>query len=207
MNAATSRLLLDMLVEASLLFLLVATAFALVYGVALLAAPSRTLRFNEFASRWFSTHSVQVALDKRHDLQRLVYRRHRWIGAMLLVGGGYVLWVLLSRYDPSLVLAPLKRSMSPRLASAILDAAWWLLVPANALAVLVGIVMFARPSLLRGVESVANREVSTEAVGTMLDSVYSAPDRVIRAYPRLIGVVIVIASLYAGATLARIVLK
>ncbi len=207
MNAATSRLLLDMLVDSALLFLLVATAFALVYGVALLAAPSRTLRFNESASRWFSTRSMQIALEKPHDLQRLVYRRHRWIGVLLLVGGGYVLWILLARYDPSLVTASLKRSLSPRLAGAILDAAWWLLVPANALAVLVGIVMFARPSLLRGVESFANREVSTEAVGTMLDGVYSAPDRLIRTYPRLIGVVIVIASLYAGATLARIVLK
>jgi len=206
-NAATSRLLLDMLVDSALLFLLVATAFALVYGVALLAAPSRTLRFNESASRWFSTRSMQIALEKPHDLQRLVYRRHRWIGVLLLVGGGYVLWILLARYDPSLVTASLKRSLSPRLAGAILDAAWWLLVPANALAVLVGIVMFARPSLLRGVESFANREVSTEAVGTMLDGVYSAPDRLIRTYPRLIGVVIVIASLYAGATLARIVLK
>ena len=207
MNAATSRLLLDMLVESALIFLLVATAFALLYGVALLAAPSRTLRFNDVASRWFSTRSVQVALDKRHDLQRVIYRRHRWIGVLLLVGGSYVLWILLARYDPSVVVAPLKRSMSPRLASAILDAAWWLLVPANALAVVVGIVMFARPSLLRGVESFANREVSTEAVGTMLDGVYSAPDRLIRAYPRLTGVVIVIASLYAGGTLARVLLK
>ena len=207
MNAATSRLLLDMLVESALIFLLVATAFALLYGVALLAAPSRTLRFNDVASRWFSTRSVQVALDKRHDLQRVIYRRHRWIGVLLLVGGSYVLWILLARYDPSVVVAPLKRSMSPRLASAILDAAWWLLVPANALAVVVGIVMFARPSLLRGVESFANREVSTEAVGTMLDGVYSAPDRLIRAYPRLTGVVIVVASLYAGGTLARVLLK
>ena len=207
MNAATSRLLLDMLVESALIFLLVATAFALLYGVALLAAPSRTLRFNDVASRWFSTRSVQVALDKRHDLQRVIYRRHRWIGVLLLVGGSYVLWILLARYDPSVVVAPLKRSMSPRLASAILDAAWWLLVPANALAVVVGIVMFARPSLLRGVESFANREVSTEAVGTVLDGVYSAPDRLIRAYPRLTGVVIVVASLYAGGTLARVLLK
>ena len=207
MNAATSRLLLDMLVESALIFLLVATAFALLYGVALLAAPSRTLRFNDVASRWFSTRSVQVALDKRHDLQRVIYRRHRWIGVLLLVGGSYVLWILLARYDPSVVVAPLKRSMSPRLASAILDAAWWLLVPANALAVVVGIVMFARPSLLRGVESFANREVSTEAVGTVLDGVYSAPDRLIRAHPRLTGVVIVVASLYAGGTLARVLLK
>jgi len=206
-NAAASKLLMGMLIEAALISLLVATVFALVYGVALLAAPSRTLRFNDVASRWFSTSSVQDALNKPHDLQRLIYRRHRWIGVLLLVGGGYVLWILLARYDPALVAAPLKRSLSPRLAGAILDAAWWLIVPANALAVIVGIIMFARPSLLRGVESFTNREVSTEAVGTMLDGVYSAPDRLIRTYPRLIGIVIVIASLYAGATLAPLLLK
>ncbi len=207
MNAATSKLLMGMLIEAALIFLLVATACALVYGVALLLAPSRTLKFNESASRWFSTRSVQIALDKPHDLQRLVYRRHRWIGVLLILGGVYVLWILLVRYDPSLVLGSLKRSLSPRVASGVLQAAWWLLVPANVLAVLVGIVMFVRPSLLRGVESIANREVSTEAVGTMLDSVYSAPDRLIRGYPRPIGVVIVIASLYAGATIAKLLLK
>ncbi len=207
MNAATSKLLMGMLIEAALVSLLVATACALVYGVALLLAPSRTLKFNDYASRWFSTRSVQIALDKPHDLQRLVYRRHRWIGVLLILGGCYVLWILLVRYDPALVLVPLKRSLSPRVASGVLEAAWWLLVPANVLAVLVGIVMFARPSLLRGVESFANREVSTEAVGTMLDSVYSAPDRLIRGYPRLIGLVIIIASLYAGATIARLFLK
>jgi len=206
-NAATSRLLMDMLIQSGLIFSLAATACALVYGVALLAAPSATLRFNEHASRWISTRPVQNALEKPHDLQRVVYRRHRWIGVLLLVGGSYVLWILLVRYDPSLFAVSLKRSPSPRLASAVLDAAWWLLVPANALAVLVGIVMFARPSLLRGVESFTNREVSTEAVGTALDSVYTAPDRLIRNFPRLVGVIIVIASLYAGATLAGLLLK
>lgn len=96
-------------------------------------------------------------LERPRSLERVAYRHHRLLGALLCLGSGYVLATWAMDYETAAVLNLAGRHWTAR----GLD---WLFVAGEALVVLlhacvlaVGLVVFLRPSLLKGVERVVNR--------------------------------------------------
>ena len=133
-------------------------------------------------------------MEKRHTTERFLYRHHRSFGVLLLAGGIFTLYVMSgSRWGRNLTTA-FSLSEWAWLAS---DLTTVLMVMNGILATVLGILMFIRPSLLRGVEAQLNRWIATENELKPLDAVHDAPDRFASRHVRLVAVLIVIGSLYA----------
>lgn len=90
-------------------------------------------------------------LDKQWPVERLIYRHHRTFGLLVLAASSFCLWQL-TRPELMTLLA----GRSP--VSILL----WILLIGQALALLIGLIIFIRPSLLKPVETVSNRWLDLE---------------------------------------------
>lgn len=101
---------------------------------------------------------LQTDVSKPHFIERLIYRHHRLVGALLIAAAGFWLW-LLSTFDQWQLWLHLSWQYLRQLFhSGVL---LWLATSAVAVLVLVfGVLLLLRPSLLKPVESAANRWVS-----------------------------------------------
>lgn len=101
-------------------------------------------------------------LHRPRRIERWVYRHHRATGVLITIGAGYALFVLIaSRSDDG----------------ALPTGAWSVpIVGVELLAMLFGVVVFFRPSLLKSLEGAANRWIDVESgrLGSLLIAACSA---------------------------------
>ncbi len=184
--------------------LVLGLALAGVVGVMLLARPQVLFALNARLSRWVDTGSTFKVLDQPHNLERFFYRHHRVLGAMIATGAGYVLWSWAFAYDRADVIAILGR----RWVTAGLD---WVpaavevaVVGLHGAILAVGLLVFFRPSLLKGLERTANRWQDGPAT-TPLDSVVGTLDGTFEGHPRVSGLLLVVSALWCLLALAPVI--
>lgn len=199
-----TRLLLDIAYDATLIFLALGTFLALLYGLALIFRLSWSLELNEKLNRWISTRQAMRPMELSRDIHRPLYRKHRSVGLLVTAGAAVVLYVLLTRYHPAPIIAYFSRYMRPGVASWLLDWFRGFVLVTNVFALLIGLALFLRPSLLKGLEAWANRSYSGRGLSKFLDVMHLGVDRAVTGYPRLFGTAIVIGSLYALGSFAML---
>src|SRR5437588_351174 len=91
---AAIAFLVSVLGQALYILLLLGAALGLFIGIMLLIDSQRVLRWNAYLNRWMSTGESSRVLDQPHDLNRIVYRRHRVVGVVVLAASLYALDVL-----------------------------------------------------------------------------------------------------------------
>ncbi|MDO9372208.1 MAG: hypothetical protein Q7U07_06420 [Gammaproteobacteria bacterium] len=169
---------------------------AVVIGVYLLLAPQRVWGLNRYLNTWFATSKLTDPLDAPRHIERAVYRHHREVGAALLAGALYTLYILKFRYDPQAALNALGRGLNHNLVGWLLDAGAFLLVAGSVLALPIALVLIIRPSLLRDFEIRANRWYHTDRALKPLDVMRYAPDEVMVRHPRITAAVFILGGLY-----------
>ncbi|NBB91647.1 MAG: hypothetical protein GVY32_00580 [Gammaproteobacteria bacterium] len=129
--------------------ILVCTALAVLFvlAAALLAGSLAILAgLGETAGNRGGSAKILPLLDRQWRLERLAYRHHRLFGGLVVLAGTFFLWQA-TRTE----LAELLGDHST--ASVLL----WCLLVGQGFNILVGLVVFFRPSLLKPLESVSNR--------------------------------------------------
>jgi len=184
--------------QALLTCLAAGLVFSALVGLALLVRPGAMMRVHRRWSRWVDTSASFARLDRMlWNLEPRIYRHHRIVGAALVVAAAYVLWQWAFAYDRAETL----RLLAPRLQAQSLD--WlvagleWCVVVIHAAAVVLGVVIFVRPSLLKGLERTANRWHEPGALVNLLDRQNLAADRLLELHPRLLGLVVLCASAFS----------
>lgn len=186
--------------QAATLTLGAGALFALPVGVGLLFAPHRLAKAAFMLDRWVSLERLLQRLEKNHRLERYFYRHHKRFGLFLAVSAAYNLYFQ-ATYPAARLGALFSTGRHAELAHWLLTSAWWTLLAGNAVALLVGLTVFRRPSLLKGVEAIANRWVGDEPLNLALDRSHFGVQRTLYRHRQLTGLVIVGAALYILATL------
>lgn len=175
---------------------------ALVIGVLLLARPGAAFAINQRLSRWIDTRPAFSALDRPRSLERFFYRHHRVLGALIVLGASYVLWRWAFAYERADLIAVIGR----RWVAAGLD---WVpaalevaLVGLHLAVLVVGALVFVRPSLLKGVERTANRW--QDASANRLDAVIGSLDGAFEGHPRVSGLILTISATWCLLALAPV---
>jgi hypothetical protein len=170
-------------------------AFAI--GLLIVISPPLVMRASEVLNRWVSTERVFRDLDSPRPTERLFYRHHRIFGSLLTLGGAYVLYVFgTAELDASKLSSNLMFFGSRTAAQWLLDSLTALNRVFAVLAVALGIAVFFRPSVLKTLESSTNRWFVVDDSLKRLDVRVEGPDRWFARRPRLLGVLIMLASLY-----------
>ncbi len=169
--------------------------FATLIGLWLMLAPLGFASFSGVVNRWVSTRQATHWLEAPRPIERFFYRRHRVFGALLIVGAAFALYSLGFHYDAARMLAAFALPWAGPGAEVFTTALTGFLLFGNAMVLLIGVVVLLRPSLLKGVETVSNRWVSTGEAFDSLDSHSDLPDKAIARRPRLAGAVLVVVGL------------
>jgi len=193
---ASSALLVSVLGQALYILLLLGAALGLLVGIMLLIDSQRVLRWNAYLNRWISTGESLRVLDQPHDLKRIVYRRHRIVGVVVLAAALYALDVLVFNIQTRPLVHIFRDLANPGTLELFAEAVRLFLVAGNALAILAGIILVFRPSLFKGVEAWTDRQYSPRLSSQNLDAPRYQPDEFVRAHQRLAGIVAAGGSLF-----------
>ncbi len=183
-----------------LIFLWIGSGIAFFVSMAMLIAPEKAARLNRFFTYWIDTHRVEDILDRPRWTERFVYRYHHLTGTALFCGSTLILYRFL--------LHPPRKHLALLLASdtyGLVEAAVAILVIGAVLGAALGLIMFAKPSVLREIEALANHWVGTEKWFRTLNQMHPSLDRfMLRS--RIASFILLIVSAYVVLTLGSLLL-
>lgn len=189
------RLMGELLPDVVFYGLLAAAAAAVLTGAALLFAPERFTVAAERWGSWRSTRKYLRWLELPRRTESWFYRHHHGIGVLVALGAAGVLYAFL--HDPGSV-GDFAFGLPAGLDGVANTAIRAFLVGGNAVALVAGVVIAVRPSVLKGLEGTANTWVSTRQMGQRLDVQHRHFDRLVINRPRLFGLMLIAAGAYVG---------
>ena len=186
----------DILLQSFLIFVAVGCVVSLMIGVGMLIKPERVLRLNQYLSRWFATDKLAAALDTPHSVEIALYRRHRSVGALVLAGGLYIVYVMLFAFNKKAAGGALDFSLNPQLAAWMMDALGVLLILSSVLGLVIGFFLVVRPSVFKPFEEWGNRWHGTEKSLRVIETMNLKPDQAMTRNYRVFAALIIAGSLY-----------
>lgn len=192
----THKLFARIIVDTFLWVALLGGVLGLLTGVALIFNSALVLRLSEKMNVWISTREAMQVLEEPIEIERTVYRWHRPIGALILAGALFTLYVLLWRFNGPQVVEALTKLLELGVAKWVAESLRIFFVLVNIAALVIALVMIVRPSALKGVEAWANRQYAPRRTVHALDIPRVGPDSLLRTRPRLLGMVLALAGLY-----------
>jgi hypothetical protein len=186
------------------LVLMIGLVLALFVGALLLAKPAALFALNASLSRWVDTGKTFRALDQPRHLERFFYRHHRALGVAIMLGAGYVLWSWAFHYDRAEVVALLSRRWLASGMDWVPVALETVLVVLHVAILVIGMLIFFRPSLLKGVEAAANRWQQGPTTQP-LDAVVGRLDGAFEGSPRVYGLVLLVLASWCLVALVPVV--
>ena len=190
-----------------LIFLGIGAAFALLAGLLLVFDSARAFRISEVLDRWVSTRSALRPLEEHHSIAKPLYRMHRLVGLLICAGALYALIVLATPAGGAAITKSLSTLGPARFSAWISESLHIILVAGNAFAFLFGIVFTWRPSALKGLEAWADRRISARKSTKPLEEMHRAVDRFARAHARLVGILVILGSVFVLANLGYALLR
>lgn len=197
------QLFMQIVLPAAGLFFLLGSLLGVAVGIGLILRNQGTLRFMHAMNRWVSVPAAVNALDAPVPMPS-ASARGRWLGAVLIIVGAYSAAVLVGSVEAQRAAALFGLNPGSPLVGILLESAKWLLVLGSLAGIGTGIMLVLFPGAWRGVETKANRWYSTRELAVAGDTPYPALERVVEAFPKASGSVILAMSLLA--TLASVLL-
>ena len=180
----------------SLVLGIVLTFISQVVGVLLVLKPSVIINLNKKAGSSFSFRLSLRALDIPRYVDRVFYRHHKIIGVIVTLTSIYILYYFTRVFDAGAISSFMAGSEYSGLAEIIAKALQLFLLLTCVATLIIGVIMYIRPSLLKGFEAWSNRWISTPEAAKALFVERDQANQLAFKYPRLVGIVIISLSLY-----------
>lgn len=178
------------------IFLLLGACLGLLAGLMLIFDRERAFRISAWLNRWVSTRAALRPLEAEHSIKRPLYKRHRLFGALICAGAAYSIAVLGSTRGAASVTHTLALFGPRSVTTWIAESLTLFLLAGNAAALVFGIIFFIRPSLLKGIESWADRQISTRRTSKQLEVQRYPLDNLVKSHPQTAGVLILTGSAF-----------
>lgn len=187
------------------IFLLIGALLGVLLGLLLIFKPQFLERVNRVANRWVSTRHINRWLDRSVSIENWFYQHHRAVGAVIVLGASYIFIYFGILFDKAYTLQRLSlRGMLPaKLLDGLLDALVLCSLVGGAVALIVGLFLWLRPSLLRGMEEEANQWVSSRRATKVLEVPRDNVDRFVARHAQRVGWLLLLGSIYLFFALFR----
>jgi hypothetical protein len=178
------------------IFLLIGALLGVVLALLLIFKPRFLGRLNRVANRWVSTRHINRWLDRSVRIEHWFYQHHRAAGVVIVLGASYILIYFVILFDKAYTLQRWSGMLPAKLLGGLLDALVLGSLVGGAAALMVGLFLWLRPSLLRGMEEGANQWVSSRRVTKMLDVPHGQVDIFIVRHAQRAGWLLLVGSIY-----------
>jgi hypothetical protein len=197
----------ELLIPATVMLFLVGSLICAAIGAGLIVSGARMFRLFAMMNRYVSTRHGFKPLAVPHDVGRSVHRHTRLIGALFVVGAAFSIYGQLAWFDKSAAVALLNLGYPRPFVAWILESLHLILIALNAFALVVGVLLVFVPRFMDKFEKQADRWVSVRHMTVGVDTMHLTLDRLVAAYPRAAGSIIVVASVYVAANAAILWLR
>ena len=170
----------------------------------LIFKPDLLGRINHVANRWISTRRISRVMDRSIGVEHWFYQHHRAAGIAVVLGAIYIFVYFGTLYDKTPVMLHWNGRIAPGLLDGLLDGLVLVLLVGAAVALMVGLFLWLRPSLLRGIEEEANLWLSTRRAVRMLDIPRDQVDRFVARHAQRVGWLLLLGSIYLFFALFRL---
>jgi hypothetical protein len=189
------------LLQPVVIFLL---GLACVAGLWALSAPQSFLRLNRLGSTWIETKNIEHKLSEhKFALDRAIYRHHFLSGFLLVAASLSLLYLALFRFAGN------ARGSEPGVAGGWSGLFFEFMLSFACLAgvagMIVGMIVFIRPSSLKLAESWGNRAVSLQPFFERLEHRFGIIDIWVEHHTRLFGGMVLFCALLIGLLIGEVV--
>lgn len=188
------------------IFLYIAAMLGILLGLLLVFKPELMERINRVANRWISTRHIERLLDRSFSIEHWFYRHHRVLGIAIVLGALHILIYFGFQFDTAYALQHLSSKVPVKLLDIPLDVLKLFLLIGAAVALMAGLIVWLRPSVLRGMEEGANQWVSTRRATKVLDVPHDQLERFVTRHARQIGWLLLLGSIYLFFAMFRVLM-
>ena len=182
--------------RALVIFLLVGALLGILVGLLLIYKPHLMERINRFANRWVSTRHLNQFLDRSISIEHWFYQHHRLLGILATLGACYILVYFGLLFDKAIALQRLSVHVSSQLLDWLLDALVLASLTGAVVALLVGLFLWLRPSMLRGIEEETNQWISSRRATRSLEIPRDLFDLFVERHASRVGWLLLLGSIY-----------
>ena len=176
-------------------FLLVGAAMGVGVALLLIRRPDLMAALNRVANRWISTRQLDRVLERSISAEQWFYRHHQAIGVLVCLGALYIFVYFGLRFDKAVAIHHLAASLPSALLDGLLDALVLSALTGAVVSFYVGLLLWLRPSLLRGAEDVANQWLSMRRAARPLEIPRDQVDAYVAGHTQRVGWLLLLASL------------
>jgi hypothetical protein len=151
------------------IFLLIGALFGVALALLLIFKPHLLERVNRVANRWISMRHINRWVDISVSTEHWFYQYHRAAGIVIVLGASYILGYFSFQFDKAYTLQRWNGMLLTKLLDGLLDAMVLSALIGGVVALIAGLFLWLRPSLLRGMEEDANQWVSLRRATKVLD--------------------------------------
>lgn len=188
------------------IFLLFGAVLGVLLASLLIFTPQYLARVNHIANHWISTRHISRWLDRSISIEQWFYQHNRAVGIVVVLGASYILIFFSMLFDKSYSMQRMgvKGIVPPKLLDGLLDALVLSSLIGGTVALLVGLFLWLRPSLLRGVEAGANQWVTSRRATKMLDVPRYDLDQFVAHHAKRAGWLLLLGSIYLFVVVFRV---
>ncbi|MEO8332279.1 MAG: hypothetical protein ABI479_07580 [Gallionella sp.] len=186
------------------IFLLVGSLLGISLGLSLIFRPQLLGRVNRVANRWISTRRISQLMDRSISIEHWFYQHHRLTGIAVVLGATYIFVYFSILFDKARMLQRMSSMVPARLLDSLLDALVLCSLIGAAVALIVGLFLWLRPSSLRGIEEQSNQWLSSRKATKILDVPHDQVDRFVASHAQKAGWLLLLGSIYLFFALSRL---
>ncbi len=186
------------------IFLLIGALLGISLGLLLIIRPGQLGSVNRVANRWISTRHISKMMDHSISIEHWFFQHHRVAGLAAVLGAIYIFTYFGLLFDKANMLRRMSSMVPPRLLDGLLDALVLGALIGAAAALMVGLFLWLRPSMLRGLEEDANLWVSSRKATKILDVPHDQVDRFVARHAQKAGWLLLLGSIYLFLVLFRL---
>lgn len=178
------------------IFLLICAPLGVAASLLLITNPQLLERLNRVANRWISARNLNQFLDRTISIEHWFYRHHHAFGAVVMLGSSYIFIYFGILFDKVYALQHLNWRVPPKLIVGLLDALVLSSLTGAVVAFMVGLFLWLRPSLLRGIEAEANQWMSSRQAIKMLEIPRDQIEFFVARHAQRVGWLLLLGSIY-----------
>ena len=178
------------------IFLLIFAPLGVAVSLLLIVKPQLVEYFNRWANRWVTARRLNQFLDRSISIEHWFYRHHRGLGAVVMLGALYIVIYFGALFDKAYALERLNWGMPPKLQDGLLDALVLSSLTGAVTAFMVGLFLWLRPSLLKGIEVEANQWISSRRAIKMLEVPRDQIELFVAHHMQRVGWLLLLGSIY-----------